>query len=84
LEGTNPVIGTFIDASGFVMERRMMWGIKTRAEGVPEPAYYMGAEVALWLFAFAAGIVAAALFIFRKNALVPLLTGISAVFVLLC
>jgi len=49
------VAAFFVNYGGFVMERRMMQGIKVRAEGRGEPPWHMGAEIALWLGAFGLG-----------------------------
>jgi len=73
-----PLAGSFIDATGFVMERKMMEGIKLRAEGGVEPGWYQPAEIALWLLAFAVAIVAAVWFV-RRNWLLPLIVGLLCV-----
>lgn len=52
---------------GFVMIRRMMVGIKERAEGTTAPAMADAFEVSLWLAVFATAVVAAAWVIRRAD-----------------
>jgi len=73
----------FVNYGGFVMERRMMQGIKVRAEGRGEPPWYMGAEVALWLGAFGLGVAAAVAYLGRRAWWRGLAMGLGAVIVLL-
>jgi hypothetical protein len=75
--------GFFINYGGFVMERRMMQGIKDRAEGRGEPPWYQGAEIVLWLAAFALGLAAAAAYLGRRAWWRGLAVGLGASVVLL-
>ncbi len=77
----NPVLGWFIDAGSFVMGRRMAQGLVLRAEGRSEPGYIEGVEIALWLGALLAGLVAGVCFLWRRP-WQPLLVGIAAVLTL--
>jgi hypothetical protein len=77
------VAGFFVNYGGFVMERRMMRGIKDRAEGRIEPAWYQGAEIALWLAAFGLGVAAAVAYVGRRSWWRGLAVGLGAVLVLL-
>jgi hypothetical protein len=81
-EMSNPVATFMLDAGGFVMEQRMMRGIKLRAEGGYEPAWMEAAEIALWLAALCCGLVAAGLFVFRRAWLRPLIVAVAAVLAL--
>ena len=75
-------IKVFMNLGGFIMERNMMTGLKTRVEGGSEPGYTEPLEIALWLAALAAGLVAAVRFILRPRWQVPLAIGLAAVIVL--
>lgn len=81
----NPAMTFMMDIGGFVMEQRMMHGIKLRAEGGAEPAWAEGAEIALWLAALLCGLAAAALFVLRpawRRALIVCLAAVATLFVL--
>jgi hypothetical protein len=78
-EMSNPATTFMLDAGGFVMEQRMMRGIKLRAEGGSEPAWMEAAEIALWLAALSCGLAAAGLFVFRQAWLRPLTVAVAAV-----
>jgi hypothetical protein len=78
-EMSNPAATFVLDAGGFVMEQRMIQGIKLRAEGGSEPAWMESAELALWLAALGCGLIAAWLFVFRPAWLRPLIVGVAAV-----
>ena len=69
-------------AAGFVMERAMMLGIQTRAEGsVPSPVEEpLGA--AIWLAVFGLGVACAVRFIRVANSYLALGTGLAAVIAL--
>jgi hypothetical protein len=73
---------TFMNLGGFIMERNMMTGLKTRAEGGSEPGFTEPLEIILWLAALAAGLVAAARFITRPDWRLPLTLGLAALIVL--
>jgi hypothetical protein len=72
-----------IDLSGFVMERRMMTGIRDRAEGRFDPPGIEALEIGLWVVALLAGIIAAGLFRRRQAWPVPLLIAVLSVLALL-
>lgn len=59
----NPALTYVMDVGGFVMERRMMQGIKDRAEGRTEPAGIEVVEIVLWLLALIVGLAGAILFL---------------------
>jgi hypothetical protein len=79
----NPIVGAFMNFGGFMMAQNMMQGIKQRAEGSIPPAYSETLELAVWLFALFAGILAAILFLLFKDWILPLAIGIAAVAALL-
>lgn len=74
----NPAVGFLMDVGGFVMEQRMLHGLKLRAEGWREPAWHEGAEIGLWLAALLAGLVAAGLYVARSAWRRPLLIAVAA------
>jgi hypothetical protein len=73
------VAGFVVDVGGFVMERRMMQGIKDRAEGRLDPPYLQGLEIALWLAALGLGVAAAVLYLARRQWWRGLGAGVAAV-----
>jgi hypothetical protein len=79
----NLVAGSVMDLGGFVMQQRMMQGIKLRAEGGHEPAWMEGAEIGLWLTALLSGLIAAWLFVVQPAWPRPLAVGVASVVVLL-
>jgi hypothetical protein len=64
--GDNPIVSFFIGNGAFIMEQRMMNGIKAHAEGWVEPPYQEAVESVLWLIALLAGLAGAVLFITRR------------------
>ena len=82
-EASNPVMATVTDLGAFVMEWRMIKGLKLRAEGRTEPAGIEGAEIVVWIAALAAGLGAAVLFVTRLAWQAPLLLGLAALFTLI-
>jgi hypothetical protein len=82
-EASNPVVTTVTDLGAFVMEWRMIEGIKLRAEGSTEPAGIEAAEILLWMAALVAGLGAARLFVTRPAWQAPLLLGLAALFTLI-
>jgi hypothetical protein len=60
----NPLLTGMMNVGGFVMQQRMIHGLKLRAEGGVEPAYIETVEIALWLTTLLIGLVGAALFVF--------------------
>jgi hypothetical protein len=78
----NPVASFMMDIGGFVMQQRMLQGIRLRAEGGVEPWWMEQAEIGLWFAALLCGVAAAGLFILRPAWPRPLLVAIAAVGVL--
>ena len=81
-EGASPVMTFFLDAGGFMMEQRMMQGIKLRAEGSTEPPSMEKVEILLWLTALATGLVAGMTFLLKADWQKALLVGLASVLVL--
>jgi hypothetical protein len=79
----NPIMSFFIGNGAFIMEQRMMNGIKAHAEGWVEPAYQEAIEIILWVVALLMGVVGAVLFITRRAWVAPLTLAIAAVGVVL-
>ena len=63
----NPVMDFMLNAGGFVMHQNMMQSIKLRAEGRSEPAWIESLEIGLWMAALLGGLVAAVLYLVRKE-----------------
>ncbi len=81
-EFQNPVLTAVMDAGGFVMEKGMLDGIKLRAEGGCKAGWVEYLEIGIWLSVLVEGIVAAVLYMKRKNWQKPLAVGLAAVVVL--
>ena len=81
--GDNPVVSFFVGNGAFIMEQRMMNGIKTHAEGWVEPPYQEAVEIALWLVALLAGLAGAVLFVARRSWIAPLAVAVASVGVIL-
>lgn len=69
----------FMNLGGFIMERNMMTGLKTRAEGGGEVSFIEPLEIVLWLATLVVGLVAAVRFITRPAWPLPLAIGLAAV-----
>jgi hypothetical protein len=76
-------MSTVTDLGAFVMERRMIGGLKLRAEGRTEPVGIETIEIVLWMAALVAGLGAAVLFLTRQAWQAPLLLGLAALFTLI-
>lgn len=76
--GANPVLTAAMMAGGFVMQQRMLHGLKLRAEGGAEPAWLEAAEIALWLATLVIGLAAGGLYLFRADWPWPLALALSA------
>jgi hypothetical protein len=82
-EAGSPVMSAVAGLGPFVMEWRMIEGLKLRAEGRTEPAWIEIVEIMLWLAALVAGLGAAVLFLTRPAGQAPLLLGLAALFTLI-
>ena len=78
-EAANPMMIAVMNAGGFVMQQRMIHGLKLRAEGGVEPASIEAVEIALWLTTLAIGLIAAVLFLFQQAWRRPLALAALAV-----
>lgn len=76
-------VGFLIDVGGFVMERKMITGIKLRAEGRVEGAYVQPLEIVVWLLALAVGITAGVRYMRVRAWWEPLAVALAAVLILL-
>ena len=76
------VAGSVMDLGGFVMEQRMIHGLKLRAEGWREPAWSEAAEIGLWVTALLCGLLAAGLFVVCQRWQRPLGIAVAAVVVI--
>jgi hypothetical protein len=74
----NPIVSFFVGNGAFIMEQRMMNGIKAHAEGWVEPAYQEALEIVLWFVALIAGLAGAVLFIARRAWVAPLALAVGA------
>jgi len=79
---SNSAMGTAIGLGAFVMEQSMLQGIQARAEGNIPPAYSESLEIAVWLFALAAGLIAGIFLLGFKAWKLPLAIGVLAISVL--
>jgi hypothetical protein len=66
-----------------VMMQKALNTVKHRAEGLPESIFTTSYEIIVWLAALVTGLIAAVLFINRKDWRKPLATGVASVIVLL-
>jgi hypothetical protein len=79
----NPVVSKVTDVGAFVMGRRMIAGLKLRAEGGTEPAWIEVVEILLWLTGLVTGLGAAVLFVRRLAWQAPLFLGLAALLALI-
>jgi hypothetical protein len=61
------VLGTLMNTGGFVMEKKMMQGIRERAEGRVEPPSMISWEIAVWILVFIEGVAAGVFAVFRRR-----------------
>jgi len=80
---SNSVVSNVTDLGAFVMGRRMIVGLKLRAEGRTEPAWIEVVEILLWAAAMVVGLGAAGLFVRRPAWQAPLFLGLATVFTLI-
>jgi hypothetical protein len=78
-EDGSPLFTGLMTAGGFVMQQRMMHGLKIRAEGGAEPDGIEVVEIVLWLATLAAGLIAASLFLLRRDWRAPLALAVASV-----
>ncbi len=81
--GDNPIVSFFIGNGAFIMEQRMMNGIKAHAEGWTEPPYQETVEIILWFVALLVGLAAGVMFVMRKAWIAPLALAVASVAVLM-
>jgi hypothetical protein len=81
-EMESPAVTWMMTTGGFVMQQRMLQGIKLRAQGGLEPAYYEGLEISIWLSVLVIGVFAAGLTVFQQHWKRALLLGNLALLVL--
>jgi hypothetical protein len=67
MRGRSPSAADAMEPFSFIMARRMLLGIRERAEGAPRPAALDHAEVLTWAVAFGAAAVAAARVVARRR-----------------
>ena len=79
----NPIMSFFIGNGAFIMEQRMMNGIKAHAEGWTEPPYQETVEIMLWFVALIVGAAAGVLFVARRPWVASLTLAVASVFVVL-
>jgi len=82
-EGDDGAVSKVMGLGAFVMNWRMIQGIKLRAEGRTEPAGFEAIEILLWVAALAAGLGAAVLFLTRPAWQAPLLLGLASLLTLI-
>ncbi len=80
-EGNKAVEAAF-NLATFMMERKMMDGIKLRAEGGSEADWVQVAEAILWFLTLGIGLVAARRFMTRPDWKISLAIGLAAILVL--
>ncbi len=81
-EGDNPMLTSMMTVGGFVMQQRMLHGIKVRAEGAGEPAGIELVEVLLWLTTLAVAAAGAVLFLAQREWRWPLAVAVTGTAVL--
>ncbi len=79
----NKLVGAAMNLATFMMERKMMDGIKLHAEGGSEADWVQIAEALVWLAVLVIGIIAAAHFLKRQDWRLSLGVGLAAVVVLI-
>jgi hypothetical protein len=78
----NRIVEAALNLSTFMMERKMMEGIRLRAEGGSEPGWVQAAEAAIWFAVLLIGLAAAIRYIRHDDAKMCLWIGLSAVVLL--
>lgn len=75
----NPTLTTMMTVGGFVMQQRMLHGLKLWAEGGVEPTYIEGLEIALWLVTLFIGLAATVLYMLQAEWGRPLAVAVISV-----
>jgi hypothetical protein len=81
-EAENPVIAGVMNVGGFVMQQRMIHGLKLRAEGGVEAPDAEMVEIVLWLATLLVGLIGAALFLTQHEWQRPLALAVASTFLL--
>ncbi len=81
MEG-NGVVGMAFNLATFMMERKMMEGIRLRAEGGAEADWVQYAEAFAWLFTLGVGLIAARRFLILAEWKRPLAVGLAVILAL--
>jgi hypothetical protein len=86
IESPNQVIGllygSVVDSVQFILERKMMVGIKERVEGTLKPQTDDIVQVLLWMAAFFGLVMAILLFILQEKWKLPLFIGLATVLII--
>ncbi len=80
--GGNRLVGAALNLATFMMERKMMEGIKLHVEGGTEADWVQVAEAILWFATLVIGLIAASRFITQNEWKLPLGIGLAAVLAL--
>jgi hypothetical protein len=75
----NPAVETAMNLTTFMMERKMMEGIKLRAEGGAEADWVQVAEALIWLLTLGIGIAAARRYLAAPDWKLPLAIGLLSI-----
>jgi hypothetical protein len=75
----SPALGAAVDLSAFVMQKKMIDGIRLRAEGGGEPAWVQPVEIVLWLALLLTGLAAGWRYLTRPSWQIPLAVALGAV-----
>lgn len=76
------LFGTLMNTGGFVMEKKMLQGIRDRAEGQVARQHRIPWEIAVWLIVLAEGVAAGVMSVIRPRWLQPFSVGIAAIIAL--
>jgi hypothetical protein len=74
----NQAVATALNLATFMMEKKMLDGIKLRAEGGMEPGWFEAVEILAWFAALGCGLAAARRFVTRVDWQRPLVIGLAA------
>lgn len=82
--GDNKAVEAAFNLATFMMERKMMDGIKLRAEGGSEADWVQTAEAVTWFTVLITGLIAARRYLYQEEWKRPLSIGLAAVVILFC